>query len=182
MQSARATSAQVVRAEPAGAAPEHTEDEPSDGVIKTPIAAADTARLARARQRPPTPEHDGPPQKEATGEIRERKPRETKEPPLAEPSILVADLAAAHEAIAAVASKAAATPPPADAASSSRELAVSETRRDAVAFSDTEEAFFNRAERTAPAPKLESFDDLDEGYQPAGFWDRVFGRKKPPKP
>jgi hypothetical protein len=52
-------------------------------------------------------------------------------------------------------------------------------RRDAVAFSDDEEAFFRGAERTSPAPKVETFDDLDEGYQPPGFWDRVFGRKKP---
>jgi hypothetical protein len=30
-------------------------------------------------------------------------------------------------------------------------------------------------------PKFESFDDLDDGYEPPKFWDRVFGRKKPKK-
>src|SRR6188768_4291178 len=104
---------------------------------------------------PPTPEHDGPPIKETTGEIRERPRSDTKEPPVVEPSILieasqpsilVADLAAVHDAIAAVTSKAAAAAPPPDAASPSRELEVSSVRRDAaVAFSDAEEAFFSSA-------------------------------------
>jgi len=71
--------------------------------------------------------------------------------------------------------------PPADAASASRELEVSQTRKDAVAFSDDEEAFFKRAEsHSVMTPKFDSFDDLDEGYEPPKFWDRVFGRKKPP--
>ena len=49
-------------------------------------------------------------------------------------------------------------------------------------FDEHEEAFFNRAESgTNVVPKFESFDDLDEGYQPVGFWDRVFGRTKPKK-
>jgi len=98
------------------------------------------------------------------------------------PSILVADLAAVHAAAARAASTPAA-PPPADAASSSRELVVNEVRHDAaVAFTDAEEAFFKKNE-TGPVRqvKVESFDDLDEGYEPPKFWDRVFGRKKPPK-
>jgi hypothetical protein len=154
--------------------------------------------------RPPTPEHDGPPIKETTGEIRQRPRNDTKEPAVAEPSILVADLvepsppvakppepdalladlAAVHQAIAAVAPKAAATPPPADAASPSRELAVNDVRRDAVSFSEAEEAFFRGADKSAVVPRVaetETFDDLDEGYQPPKFWDRVFGRK-PKKP
>jgi hypothetical protein len=171
------------------AAPQPTEDEPSDGVVRAMIATADTARLARAaRMRPPEPEHDGPPIKETTGEIRERPRGETREPAVVEPSILVeasqpsilvADLAAAHDAIAAVTSKAVSAAPPPDAASPSRELAVSDVRRDAVAFSDAEEAFFSAAEKSAPVPRVhhDSFDDLDEGYQPPKFWDRVFGRK-----
>ena len=58
---------------------------------------------------------------------------------------------------------------------------MSETRRDAVAFSDDEEAFFKRAEsHSAMHPKFDSFDDLDEGYEPPKFWERVFGKKKPP--
>jgi hypothetical protein len=73
-----------------------------------------------------------------------------------------------------------------DAASSSKELIVSEVRRDAVAFTQEEEAFFKSAEHppqahTASTPRVESFDDLDEGYQPPKFWDRVFGRKQPPR-
>ncbi|HEU4613350.1 MAG TPA: DUF4388 domain-containing protein [Kofleriaceae bacterium] len=169
------------------AAPHAAEDEPSDGVVRAVIAAPDTARLARAaRMRPPAPEHDGPPIKETTGEIRE-KPRADREPAVAEPSILVADLAAAHVAVAAAVTKPSAPPaerPPADAASASRELEVSEVRRDAVAFSEAEEAFFRGAEKTAAVPRSfepETFDDLDEGYQPPKFWDRVFGRK-PKKP
>jgi hypothetical protein len=169
------------------AAPHAAEDEPSDGVVRAVITAPDTARLARAaRMRPPAPEHDGPPIKETTGEIRE-KPRADREPAVAEPSILVADLAAAHDAVAAAVAKPSAPPaerPPADAASPSRELEVSEVRRDAVAFSEDEEAFFRGAEKTAAVPRSfepETFDDLDEGYQPPKFWDRVFGRK-PRKP
>lgn len=171
----------------ASAAPQATDDEPSDGVVRAIVASADTAPASPARMRPPEPEYDGPPIKETTGEIRGRTPRDTNEPPvvepsilIAEPSILVGDLAAAHDAVsAAVAKPAPAAPPPADAASPSRELAVSDVRRDAVAFSEAEEAFFRGAEKTASVPKVETFDDLDEGYQPPGFWDRVFGRKKP---
>jgi hypothetical protein len=165
------------------------------------IATADTARLAaRARAaRPPAPEHDGPPIKEATGEIRERTPKHDLPLRRSEPSILVADLvhpqtaadrvaattasdlAAAHEAIAAVVDKPS-VPPPADAATPTREAEVSDVRKDAVAFSDDEKAFFDRAESgTQMTPKFESFEDLDEGYQPVGFWDRVFGRTKPKK-
>ena len=92
--------------------------------------------------------------------------------------MLVADLAAAHTA-ASMAATRPAQPPPADAASASRELEVSDVRRDAAQFSESDEAFFNRAESgTNMVPKFESFDDLDEGYEPVGFWDRVFGRTK----
>jgi hypothetical protein len=165
------------------AAPEATADESSDGVVRATIATADTARARAVRRRPTPPEHDGPPLKETTGEIRDR-PRTDKEPAVAEPSILVADLAAAHDAIAAVANRAAATPPPGDSASPSRELAVAEVRRDAVAFSEEEEAFFRGADRSTQVARVqapETFADLDEGYQPPKFWDRVFGRK-PKKP
>ncbi|MBA3541193.1 MAG: hypothetical protein H0T79_16400 [Deltaproteobacteria bacterium] len=68
-------------------------------------------------------------------------------------------------------------------ATAEREKVVAEVRKDAaVAFSDAEEAFFASAgDDKAVRPAMlaaESFDDLDEGYQPVGFWDRVFGRKK----
>ena len=162
-----------------GATPEATEDEPSDGVVRATIASADTARVSRARMRPPTPEHDGPPIKQTTGEISQSARQQTAEPAVSEPSILVADLAAVHEAAAVAATKPADAPPPADAATPSRELEVAEVRRDALAFSEAEEAFFRGAEKTGTVPKVESFEDLDEGYQPPGFWDRVFGRKKP---
>ncbi len=114
----------------------------------------------------------------------EPKPEPKPEPTAAEQSALVADLAAAHAAIAAATSKASgapAAPSKGDAATSSREMIVSQIRKDAVEFTVDEEAFFNAKENhTAAAPKLESFDDLDEGYEPPKFWDRVFGRKKKP--
>jgi len=96
----------------------------------------------------------------------------------AEPD-LVADLAAAHTAIAAVVAKAAAAPPTEDAASASKEMVVSEVRRDAVELSEAEKAFFEAAEKSEriSRPRVESFDDLDEGYQKPKFWDRVFGRR-----
>ena len=170
------------------ATPIPTEDEPSDGIIRAAIAAPDSAELARSRKlKPPGgPEHDGPPVKETTGEIGSRPRRDTKDPDASEPSMVVADvgavqsdLAAVHAAVAAVATAASPLHANVDAASASRELEVSDTRRDAVAFSDVEEAFFKTAEsHTHSVPKFESFDDLDEDYEPPKFWDRVFGKKK----
>ncbi|HUJ57393.1 MAG TPA: DUF4388 domain-containing protein [Kofleriaceae bacterium] len=166
------------------AAPTAADDEPSDGVVRA-IAAVDTAKLLRARRAPSEPESDGPPIKETTGEIdptRLKKP--TEPPPISgEPSILVSDLAAVHTAVAAALARPLPEPPPSDAASSSKELAVSEVRRDAVAFSEAEEAFFRRADHGhaphhPPAHHVESFADLDEGYEPPKFWDRVFGRRR----
>jgi hypothetical protein len=172
------------------AAPVATEDEPSDGIIRSAIAAPDSTELARRRQiKPPGgPEHDGPPVKQTTGEIGARPKRdEAHDPGLDEPSVLIADigavqsdLASAHAAVAAAATASVgAAAVPVDAASASRELEVSDVRRDAVSFSDAEEAFFKTAEsHTHSVPKFESFDDLDEGYEPPKFWDRVFGKKK----
>jgi hypothetical protein len=185
----------------ATAAPIATDDEPSDGVVRAMIAVADTAPLARNRRLPSEqPLSDGPPVKETTGEISQSPHRKVvaeiaQEPSImiapepsaqSEPSMLVADLAAAHSAIAAVTAKAAAAPPSPDAASASKELVVSEVRRDAVAFTQEEEAFFTKADQSRPIaqPRIEaeSFDDLDEGYEPPKFWDRVFGRKRPSGP
>ncbi len=161
-------------------------DEPSDGVVRE-VSGADTAKLA-ARSRRPSPaplESDGPPIKETTGEIRPRLPTaEPQREPIAEPSILVADLAAVHEAVSAIASAQAAAPATVDAATPAREQAVAAVRKDAASFSDDEEAFFRAgttspgAGHTAPVVRQESFDDLDEGYQPPKFWDQVFGRTK----
>jgi hypothetical protein len=103
-------------------------------------------------------------------------------PATSEPSMLLADLQAVHTAASSVADRVTTfAKPPADAASSSRELEISETRRDAVEFSDDEEAFFKRAEsHSVMHPKFDSFEDLDEGYEAPKFWERVFGKKKPP--
>jgi hypothetical protein len=144
---------------------------------------------------PNPPAHDGPAIKETSGEVRQAEARATKEPDPSQPSILidqpsivvgddaptenlVSDLAALHAAASAAAAHKPTTPT-IDAASSSKELEVAGVRKDAVHFTADEEAFFNRAEsHTHTVPKLESFDDLDEGYQPQTFWERVFGTPK----
>jgi hypothetical protein len=172
---------QIVR--PPAGTPIATEDDPSDGVVRAMIATADTARLAARARRPSTspPTSDGPPEKEKTGEIRERPNRTTLEPATSEPSILVADLADAHAfASAAVAAQSGPFAPSPDASSPARELVVAETRKDAIALSEEEEAFFRKADASQPhmRPAHDSFDDLDEGYEPPKFWDRVFGRNK----
>src|SRR5262249_31047028 len=99
-----------------------------------------------------------------------------------EPSVLVADLAAAHTAVAHVATAQGTAPATPDLASASRDLAVSEVRHDAAAaFSDAEEAFSRQGHERKSEPNLtgpiETFDDLDEGYQPVGFWDRLRGKR-----
>jgi hypothetical protein len=167
-----------------------TEDEPSDGIIRSITGESESDRAARLRQvlppPAPVPAHDGPPMKEATGEIkpihREKKPSDAPQPTILvndePPSILVSDMAAVHAAAAAAAPKPAA--PTKDAASASKEIEVASVRKDAVSFTDDEEAFFNRAEsHTHAVPKIETFADLDEDYEPQPtFWERVFGKKK----
>ena len=167
---------------PPPATPIATEDEPSDGIVRAAIATLDTARLAaRAQQRraPSAPVIEGPILADTTGEIRPSS--RVAVVPVEEPSVLVSDLASAHTAVAA-AMTAPKLAPLVDAASASRDLAVAAVRKDAVEFTEQEEAFFKNAEpstpHTASVPRVESFDDLDEGYQPPKFWDRVFGRSK----
>jgi hypothetical protein len=147
--------------------------------------SAQAERAARARQGSAPPETvSAPSQAPATGEIAQRDPSPSAATAAAaEPSILVADLASAHAAITTAFERP--TPPPKplpDAASPARDRAVAEVRKDATAFSETEEAFFRRADHpTQPPPtaaKPESFADLDEGYEPPKFWDRVFGRRR----
>jgi hypothetical protein len=186
-----------------GAEPEELDDEPSDGVIRTRHTADETPKASAAYRRPPgeIPVDDRPP--ETTGEIRQR--RESTPPPIpseAEPSILVADLQAAHSAVSAVAvaqSALASSTPNAAAAAATPGTAVSKAsaevahvRRDATgAFTQLEEEFFRAGAHhedekgpaaAASAPRLasasDSFDDLDEGYERVGFWDRLLGRKK----
>jgi hypothetical protein len=163
------------------------EHEPSDGVIRDRHGALDTGPKRRGPPRASAPldaaiPDDRPP--ETTGEITAPRVTPLAIPAPTEPSILIADLGAVHTSIAAVATAQAVAPPTADAASPVKERAVEAVRSDAtVAFSDLEEDFFRReaeAEvRAAPVPKPEVFADLDEDYQHVGFWDRLFGRKKP---
>ena len=154
----------------------------------TVLESAKATPVASDRPRAVEPAHDGPPVKQTTGEISQstKKPLEVTQGPsiLIEPDrpatdSLVSDLAAAHAAIAAATAKTAMVPSKGDAASASKEMLVSEVRKDAVEFTHEEEAFFNaNTHHTNAVTKFESFDDLDEGYEPPKFWDRVFGRKK----
>jgi hypothetical protein len=76
-----------------------------------------------------------------------------------------------------------AAPKPPDAATAKAADEVLQVRRDATgAFSKLEEEFFKAGtaheEGRAPLRSAsDSFDDLDEGYQRVGFWDRLLGRK-----
>jgi hypothetical protein len=149
--------------------------------------SAQADRAARARQGSAPPETvSAPAQAPATGEIAQREPSPTASganAATAEPSILVADLASAHAAVTTAFERPTPHPQPLlDAASPAHDRAVAEVRKDATAFSDTEEAFFRRADHHTQPPsnaaKPESFADLDEGYEPPKFWDRVFGRRR----
>ncbi len=173
------------------AAPTEIDDEPSDGIVRH-IPTVETA----PQKRPPPPKAEVPDDRpgDRTGEITAARKKHSSTPPQnVEPSILIedavattaADLAAAHVAVAAVAQVPAATT--VDLAGSSVETAVGEVRKDAAeAFSDVEEAFFRQGsekekvasfQMTGP---VETFDDLDEDYQPVGFWDRLRGKKDKP--
>jgi hypothetical protein len=163
------------------AAPAAITDEPSDGIVRQHIVTAETAPVKRRRLPTDPPDDDRP--DDATGEI--TLPRaQTAEPLISEPSILVADLAALHSAVSKLADEHAhALPVGNDAASPSRDAVIVEARRDAVAFSDAEEAFFRAGhdKKVIPPPApTESFDDLDEGYRPVGFWGRLRGKALPP--
>jgi hypothetical protein len=118
---------------------------------------------------------------DATGEIVSRTGQQAAvvPPDLAEPSILVTDLAAVHTAVSAVAETLADAPPTPSIATPAQAEAVAAVRDDATAFSDDEEDFFRAGEKktTRPPSHDESFADLDEGYRPVGFWDRLLGRK-----
>ena len=158
-------------------APEELTDDPSDGIVRQ-LATSDTAPV----RRPPPGEIPADDRPEARkGEIATRAKSKTAEPAAPEPSILVGDLAAAHSAITAVVAAQAAAPASKDIAAPAREKAVAELRKDAVhAFSDDEEEFFKAGQgNTGKVPQFapETFDDLDEGYQPVGFWDRLRGKK-----
>lgn len=171
----------------AGAPTEELADEPSDGVIRQAIFNAETAPAARRPPPPDIPEDDRP--EDAIGEIVTKTgQRAAVEPPtlaepsilVADPSILVADLANVHAAAAAVAAAPATASTP-SIATPAAEQAIAEVTGDAAdAFTDIEEDFFRAGAEKAARPPTnpgESFDDLDEGYRPVGFWDRLLGRK-----
>jgi len=167
----------------AGASPQAVMDEPSDGVIREHITTAETAPVKRRRMPTDPPDDDRP--EDAVGEITTPRARLATERPQDEPSILVSDLAVVHAAVTAIASEQAMAPAPANAASPAHDALVSSARSDAVAFSEIEEAFFRagherEAAHVTAAPVVESFDDLDEGYRPVGFWDRLRGKAAEP--
>lgn len=176
------------------AAPTEIDDEPSDGIVRH-IPTVETA----PQKRPPPPKIDVPDDRpgDRTGEITAARKKHGSTPPAnVEPSILIddavsataADIAAAHKAVAAAAVAQVPAPKTADLAGSAAEKAVGDVRKDAAgAFSDAEEAFFRAGSEKEKSTTfqvtgpIETFDDLDEGYQPVGFWDRLRG-KKPEKP
>jgi hypothetical protein len=93
-----------------------------------------------------------------------------------EPTILVPDLAAIQAEV----SERVPAPPAAPAVAATATGA-------GPGLSDVEEAFFEGGpeggrDKAGPHHDAESFDDLDEGYRPVGFWERLTGRGKPGKP
>lgn len=151
-------------------------DEPSDGVIIQPITTAPTAPAKR--RRPPSEPTDDDRPDPAMGEITAPRAQPVAELS-AEPSILVADLAAVHSAVSAVAAAQAKAPPTPEASTAASDAKVTAARDDAAAvFSEAEEAFFRAGhDKHVDAPPTESFSDLDEGYRPLGFWDRLRGKR-----
>jgi len=160
------------------AAPEPLADEPSDGIVRQ-MATVETAPV----RRPPPgeiPPDDRPGARK--GEIAPREPSGPLQPVAAEPSILIEDLAAAHTAVTAIVAAQASAPASKDIAQPASEQVIAEVRKDAVhAFSEAEEEFFKAgaSNHTGKVPQFvpETFEDLDEGYQPVGFWDRLRGKK-----
>jgi len=149
----------AVRLPPPGAPPPDDRPDDTTGEITTPIAVPAPARAASVTE---------------------------------EPSILVTDVAIASAAVTTVAAttvSASAEPAAPDVAAAARAMdaaiVVDQARRDAAdALSEIEEAFFSADEKARAAQHAQepdTFDDLDEGYQPVGFWDRLL-RRKPVKP
>jgi hypothetical protein len=144
-------------------------DEPSDGVVRQHIATAETAPVKR-RGLPHDPRDDDRPG-ETTGEITMPRARPQVIIRYSEPTILVPDLAAIQAEIGEPDPAADPAHPAAGGAHGGPE------------FSDAEEAFFRDGHDKGGAHHdAESFDDLDEGYRPVGFWERLTGRGKPDKP
>jgi len=51
-------------------------------------------------------------------------------------------------------------------------------RDSARSFTLQEEAFFRDGERHETTQPIETFTDLDEGYQPRTLWQRLIGRRR----
>jgi hypothetical protein len=148
-------------------------DEPSDGVVRHHIATAETAPVKR-RGLPHDPRDDDRPG-ETTGEITMPRAQPAVLIRYSEPTILVPDLAAIQAEVGdhAPASPTASTVPPATGSAG----------RVGPELSAVEEAFFrDGSDKVAAHRDAESFDDLDEGYRPVGFWERLTGRGKPGRP
>jgi hypothetical protein len=54
---------------------------------------------------------------------------------------------------------------------------MSNNRDSARSFSLVEEEFFRDGGRRDVTEPVETFADLDEGYQPVTIWQRLFGKK-----
>ena len=167
----------TVLSHPADGIPEAGEVETSDGVIRENLSTAETPPAPRYVAPGDEPPDDRP--EDATGEIdlavtHPRLKLPLKPPASSEPSILVADIAAVHSQ--AIAQATAPRTPDASSAALADEIA--DLRKDALAFSDVEEDFFRAGQEDRKPDASDSFDDLDEGYRPVGFWDRLLGRKR----
>jgi hypothetical protein len=173
-------------------APVQIDDDPSDGIVRQ-MSSVETKPLAKRQPPPPTEVVPDDRPGDRTGEITAARKKQPSRPPEnVVPSILIEDAAAAHAQVAAAAIAQVGAPKTADLAGAPMEKAVAQVRKDAVAFSDAEEAFFRQGSEKeksttfqATGP-IETFDDLDEDYQPLGFWDRLRGKKpekgeKPPE-
>jgi CheY-like chemotaxis protein len=169
----------------AGEAPAAADASPDQAAAATgeAPAAADASPDQAAASAEEVPDPDD--RTETSGELPMPTAPRGDRPPEDGPSILIADLAAAQQsATAAVKSAGAASGPDvsgSQAGNRATEVAgqvgeVAARGRDV--FTDDEEAFFaagKELEQKAPPP-VESFDDLDTGYQPRGFWQRLFSK------
>jgi hypothetical protein len=160
-----------------------------------PTAKIDLAEVAAGDATPQELARSG--WTEKSGEIKIAPARAAERPVEHGPSILIEDLAAAHQAAAAAVT----AHPPAPAAPAAAGKPgqrkrpttppvhgdVARVRADAhhvgahaTHFTDDEEAFFQEGahpEFGKGKEATESFDDLDAGYQPQTFWERLMGKK-----
>jgi hypothetical protein len=167
----------------------------ADEEAKAAKAKADEEAKAKAKADEATASGELKPRRErrASGELPIKSTADAAPAVAAGPSILIDDVAetAAQVSVAAIAAAQHAQPvdPKAPSAPTASSPEVERVRADvqaasaaiAAAFSDDEEEFFRAGHETA-APPAESFSDLDDGYQPQSFWQRVLGKKPKPLP